>query len=66
MIHYSYLYFIIEVMKIPTKSFVEIVQIHKKFVKNKKSLMDIFEAENLMRHALHEFSSFWVNSKIQN
>jgi len=64
MIHYSYLYFIIEVMKIPTKAFVETVGMQNKFIKGKKSLKDIFDIKKLMNHALHEFSIFWVHSKI--
>jgi len=64
MIHYSYLYFVIEVMKIPTKSFVETVEMQNKFIKKKLSLRDIFEVEKLMSHAIHEFASFWVNSNI--
>lgn len=64
MVHYSYLYFVIEVMKIPTKAFVETVEMKNKFIREKLSLRDIFEVEKLMNHAIDEFSSFWVNSKI--
>ncbi|KAL4474213.1 hypothetical protein ABPG72_001752 [Tetrahymena utriculariae] len=65
-LQYSYLHFIIEVMHIPTKSFVEIITIRNLLRTNNASLKQQYIIESLMRLASIEFSAFWEKSEIQN